>query len=164
MTDVLFWAEASTDPLASFARSVLAPVAAPALPFLLARRRLVARGVRVLSQLVTSYRRSPLSVEDTPIGRLGSRPGERMPDQTVSVQGRRLQMHELLATAGFHLLLAQRSPSPAVAADPSVLKVHRVESWTGAGVIIVRPDGYVGYRSALADGNRIREWLAMIAA
>jgi hypothetical protein len=164
MTDMLFWAEAGTDPVASFARSVLAPVAAPAIPFLLARRRLVARGVRVLSQLVTSYRRSPLSIEDTPLGRQGSRPGERMPDQTVSVQGRRLQMHELLATSGFDLLLEQGSPSPQVGVDHSVVRVHRIEDWKGAGVVIVRPDGYVGYRSAIADGDRIREWLAMIAA
>jgi hypothetical protein len=41
---------------------------------------------------------------------------------------------------------------------------NRIENWKGAGAVIVRPDGYVGYRSAIADGNRIREWLAMIAA
>lgn len=48
LTDLLFWAEASTDPGASFVPAVLAPLAAPALPLVLGRHRLVAAGVRVV--------------------------------------------------------------------------------------------------------------------
>lgn len=49
LTHLIFWAEASTDPLASFVRSRMVPAAAPAIPFLLRRRGLVASGVRRLS-------------------------------------------------------------------------------------------------------------------
>lgn len=34
--------------------------------------------------------------------------------------------------------------------------------WPGTGVMIVRPDGYVGFRAAVADRGQIAGWLGMI--
>jgi len=45
LTHAIYWAEAGTDPAARFARSVLAPVAAPAIALMLRQPRLVAEGV-----------------------------------------------------------------------------------------------------------------------
>jgi hypothetical protein len=44
-----------------------------------------------------------------------------------------------------------------------LVAVHRVTSWPGAAVVAVRPDGYVGYRSADADPAALRAWLSMLA-
>ncbi|WP_424866409.1 FAD-dependent monooxygenase [Streptomyces sp. SAI-229] len=66
LTHTAFRAEASTGRLPSWLRAVAAPRAAPAVPVLLGRRRLVAEAVRVISQLRVNYRHSPLSVEGTP--------------------------------------------------------------------------------------------------
>ena len=62
-TRALYWAEAGTDPVARFARSVLAPFGAPAIVLTLQQRRLVSAAVRTVSQLRTHYRHSPLSVD-----------------------------------------------------------------------------------------------------
>ncbi|MGP4051255.1 FAD-dependent monooxygenase [Streptomyces sp. 2A115] len=71
LTHTAFWAEASTGRIPSWLRAVAAARAAPAVPVLLDRRRLVAEGMRLISQLRVNYRRSPLSVEGTPHLRLG---------------------------------------------------------------------------------------------
>jgi hypothetical protein len=42
------------------------------------------------------------------------------------------------------------------------LHVHRVTNWPGAGILIVRPDGYVGYRAATVDPQQCRNWLALL--
>jgi 2-polyprenyl-6-methoxyphenol hydroxylase-like FAD-dependent oxidoreductase len=75
MTHLVFWGEAATGPVPALLRGQLAPLAAPAIPMLMRRRRLVAEGVRVLSQLRVSYRGSPLSVEGTPRRGRGPRAG-----------------------------------------------------------------------------------------
>ena len=63
LTHLAFWGEASTGRLPSLLRSKLVPLASPLVPAVLGRRRLVAAGIRSLSQLRVSYRGSPLSVE-----------------------------------------------------------------------------------------------------
>ena len=75
LTHLAFWAEASTGPVPSWLRGVLAPLGAPAVPALIGRRRLVAEGVRLLSQLRVAYRDSPLSVEGIPPLSSGPRAG-----------------------------------------------------------------------------------------
>ena len=82
LTHLLYWGEAGTGTLASVVRSRLLPAVAPAIPFLLKRRRLMAAGVRVLSQLNVRYQQSPISMTGHPPGRHGSRPGERGPDRS----------------------------------------------------------------------------------
>ena len=95
LTHLIFWGESSTDAVASFLRGTLAPLLAPALPWVLRRRRLVAEGVRVLGQLQAGYRRSPLSENGDPPrpGRL--RAGDRLPDATVTCDGRETRLHEV---------------------------------------------------------------------
>jgi hypothetical protein len=81
-TRALYWAEAGTDPVARFARSVLAPLAAPAIALMLQRRRLVSAAVRTVSQLRTHYRDSQLSVDGTPHAHGGPRPATGCPTVT----------------------------------------------------------------------------------
>jgi hypothetical protein len=75
MTHLAFWGEAATGRLPSLLRGRLAPLAAPLVPVVLGRRRLVAEGIRLLSQLRVSYRGSALSVEGTPRPGAGPAPG-----------------------------------------------------------------------------------------
>ena len=68
MTHLIFFAEASTQPLPAFLRATLAPLAAPPVPLLLRQRRLLAEAVRTLSQLRVNYRGSVLSQAGRPTG------------------------------------------------------------------------------------------------
>src|SRR5260370_11152078 len=104
-THLVFWGEASTGRLPSVLRGKLASLAAPVLPALIGRRRLVTEGLRLVSQLLVSYRGSPLSVEGTPRRRSGPRAGDRLPDKTVTSAGRSIPLHQLLARPGVHVLL-----------------------------------------------------------
>ncbi len=148
MTHLLFWAEAGTGMIPSFLRGTMGPLAAPFIPVILRRRRLIAEGIRVLSQLRWNYRDSPLSRGmELPVSlrRTGpcGRPGERLPDAAVVVNNHRRQLHELTAVAGFHVLL-ERGADRLRPSD--LVHVHRIDSWPGRDSIVVRPDGHVGYR------------------
>jgi 2-polyprenyl-6-methoxyphenol hydroxylase-like FAD-dependent oxidoreductase len=162
LTDLVFWAEASTDPLASFVRGVLAPLGAPALPLVLGRRRLVAEGVRVLSGLHGGHRDSALSVEGSPVLPGSPRAGDRLPDATVTCDGRRVRLHELTARPGVHLLLHRDAHHPAPL--PRSVHAHRLTDTPGTGIVAVRPDGYVGYRSAALDDAGLGGWLGLVGA
>lgn len=161
-TRLLFWGEAGTDPVARFLRSGVAPVAAPLVPMMLRRRRLVAEGARSLSQLRINYRRSALSWGDGRLSRARPRPGDRLPDTQLTEDGRRL--HDVVATPGVHILLERDTPP----LDPSSLgpltHVDRVRDWPGTGVLIVRPDTYVGFRSSKLEPARILRWLTSIGS
>ncbi len=39
------------------------------------------------------------------------------------------------------------------------VKFHRLTSHDGAGLIAVRPDGYVGYRSGVGDERQLATWV-----
>ena len=41
--------------------------------------------------------------------------------------------------------------------------MHRLSSWRGRGILAVRPDGYVGFRSTIVDQEMIRHWLTLLA-
>jgi len=161
LTHALFWAEGGTDPLVKFARARLAPLASPVVPWVLTRKRLTAEGVRLLSQLRVHYRQSTLSVEGSPRARRGRRPGERIPDQPVTVAGVRRQLHEVVAHPGIHLLLECDADEVNELIGPYV-HAHRILDWPGSGVSIVRPDGYVGYRSASVHHHQIASWLSLV--
>ncbi|MGA5169252.1 MULTISPECIES: FAD-dependent monooxygenase [Streptomyces] len=164
LTHTAFWAEASTGRVPSWLRGVVAPHGAPAVPVLLERRRLVAEGVRVISQLRAGYRHSPLSVTGTPRLRGAPRPGDRLPDATVSTGGPPRRLHHLLARPGVHLLLQRDAdPLPDAVAGPYV-DVLRLASSPGQGLVAVRPDGHVGYTCAVVDPAALKGWLALIGA
>ncbi|MCZ2839136.1 FAD-dependent monooxygenase [Modestobacter sp. VKM Ac-2985] len=163
LTRLLFWGESATDPVAATLRGSLAPLAAPLAPWVLARRRLVARGFRVLAQLDTGYRGSPLArTGSTPrSGRL--RPGDRVPDASVRCQGRDMRLHELLARPGVHLLLDRDAPDHVPSVVGRLVHVHRLASSPGRGVVAVRPDGHAGFTSGAVDAE-LSWWLAAVGA
>jgi hypothetical protein len=161
-TNLAFWVESSLNPIASLIRGVLVPLGAPLLPSVLRWRRLVAEGFRTLSQLRVSYRDSPLSMERGQ-HRGGPRAGDRLPDAAVTVAGRRMRLHELTARPGVHVLLQRDAQEPGNCRGRSI-DVHRVMNWPGSGVLVVRPDGYIGLRSETVDDVVLRGWLNRIGA
>ncbi|WP_240437083.1 FAD-dependent monooxygenase [Streptomyces sporangiiformans] len=164
LTHTAFWAEASTGRIPSWLRAVAAPRAAPAIPALLDRRRLVAEAIRLISQLRVNYRRSPLSVEGTPRLRGAPRPGDRLPDATVSVGGPPERLHQLLARPGVHLLLQRDADPPPDAVPGPRVTVLRLTNSPGRGLVAVRPDGHVGFRCGTADPAGLTGWLSLIGA
>ena len=157
LTHLAFLGEASVGCLPTLLRG-LAPLAAPVVPAVMSRRRLVAAGYRWLSQLDVSYRGSPLSAAGTPQPRHRPRAGDRLPDMTVTCDGRRVRLHELLAQPGIHVLLERDADPPGPLG--ALVTVHRLTSVPGRGVTAVRPDGYVGLRCGRAEAGQLLAWLA----
>jgi hypothetical protein len=164
MTHLAFWAEASTGHLPALLRGKVAPLAAPAVPTLMGRRRLVAGGIRVLSQLRVSYRGSPLSVEGTPHPGSGPHAGDRLPDKTVSSGGRSIRLHDLLAKPGVHVLLDCDAGQPGTLPQGPLIHVHRLSGAPVGGLVAVRPDGYIGFRCQAAGANQLASWLNLVRA
>jgi 2-polyprenyl-6-methoxyphenol hydroxylase-like FAD-dependent oxidoreductase len=164
MTHLAFWGEAATGPLPSLLRGTLAPLAAPLVPVLLGRHRVLAAGIRLLSQLHVSYRGSPLSVDETARPRGGPRAGDRLPDQTVSCAGRSTRLHALLARPGVHVLLDRDAGQPGSWPAGPLVHTHRLTSVPGRGLIAVRPDGYIGLRCQPADVSQLNTWLDLVRA
>ena len=164
LTHAVFFAEASTNPLSAFLRGTLVPLAAPAVPLILNQRWLMAQVVRMLSQRWVRYRGSPLSVDGDPVGSCWPRPGDRLPDQDVTYDGRWARLHELTARPGVHVLLERDAePLDARLLGPHVT-VHRLTSHPGRGLAAVRPDGYVGFRCGDADPAQLGAWLDLAGA
>jgi 2-polyprenyl-6-methoxyphenol hydroxylase-like FAD-dependent oxidoreductase len=162
LTDLAFWAEASTGTVASALRGRVAPLGAPLVLALSGSPRLVAGGIRLLSQLDVSYRDSPLSVEDPPRRHGGPRAGDRLPDQLVNCGARSIRLHELLARPGVHVLLDRDADRLDTLRLGGLVTVHRLGNVPGRGLTVVRPDGYIGFRSGTADIDRLAAWLARI--
>ncbi|WP_329445039.1 FAD-dependent monooxygenase [Streptomyces canus] len=164
LTHTVFWVEASTGRIPSWLRAVAAPRTAPAVPILLDRRRLVAEGIRFISQLRVNYRHSALSVDGRPRLRGAPRPGDRLPDAAVSVGGPPQRLHGLLAGPGVHVLLQRDATAPPESVLGSQVTVHRLRNSPGRGLIAVRPDGHVGFRCGTADAAGLSDWLSLIDA
>lgn len=164
LTHLLFWAEASTGQVPSFLRGAVAPRVAPMLPWLLRRRWLVAAGVRALAQFSVDYRGSRISVEGAPARRGLPRAGDRLPDAEVTCDGRTTRLHALLARPGVHVLLDRDAAAPGSGATGRLVHVHRLTSSPGAGVVAVRPDGHIGYRSSGHDPSGLAAWLRLVGA
>ena len=164
LTHLVFWAEAATGMIPSALRGRLAPLAAPLVPALAGSPRLVAGGIRLVSQLNMSYRDSPVSVEGTAGRPGGPRAGDRLPDQLVSCGGRSIRLHELLARPGVHILLDRDADGLGVPPAGWPVHVHRLASAPGRGLTAVRPDGYIGFRGQAAEADQLAGWLALIGA
>jgi len=143
-------------------RGTVLPIAAPAVPVLLRQRQLMAAVVALLSQRWVRYRTSPLSVVGTATSR-GARPGDRLPDQAVTCEDRSRHLHELTAHPGVHVLLERGAPEPDLAPAGPRVTVHRIDSWPGRGLVAVRPDGHVGFRSGSPDAGRLSSWLRLVS-
>lgn len=161
MTHLAFWGEAATGRVPSFLRGVVAPLAAPAVPVILNRRRLIGEGIRLLSQLRVRYPGSPLSAEGTPRLPGGPRAGQRLPDATVTCDGHRVRLHELLARPGIHVLLHRDAQQIEQVPFGPHVNMHRLTSRPGRGLVAVRPDGYIGFRCGTADTQQLDSWLTL---
>ncbi|MEU0215275.1 FAD-dependent monooxygenase [Streptomyces sp. NPDC006265] len=165
LTHAAFWAEASTGRIPSWLRGVAAPHAAPVVPTLLKRRRLVAEAVRVVSQLRVNYRHSSLSVQGTPVLRGAPRPGDRVPDAAVSLEGAPGRLHHLMAGPGVFLLVQRDAdPPPPEAVTSAQVTVLRLGNSPGRGLVAVRPDGHVGFQCGAADPAGLLGWLTLAGA
>ena len=163
LTHLAFWAEAGTGQLPSLLRGRVLPLAAPLIPALMRRRRLVALAFQVVSQLAVAYRDSPLSVSYGRGQVGGPQAGDRLPDTTVTTDAtgdRRVRLHELLARPGVHVLLERGAELPRPPDSPLV-HVHRLTSVPGRGLLAIRPDGYVGLRGQAADAGQLDAWLTL---
>jgi hypothetical protein len=163
LTHGVFFAEASTNPVASFLRGTLVPRVAFAVPVLLRQRPLLAEVVRLLSQGWVRYRSSPLSV-DAAGGGAGPHAGDRLPDADVLSGGRRVRLHALTARPGVQVLLQRDAEAPGGLDDIRHVSVHRIDSWLGSGLLAVRPDGHVGLRTGEAADGRLADWLNLVGA
>lgn len=167
MTHVIFWAEASDHPLAEFARAVLAPRGVPFIPWMTRRRSLMHLVARTLAQFRVHYGHSPLAV-GRGLPRLAARQsvwrtraGARLPDIPVVCDGLSVLLHSLLAKPGVHVLLERNSDDIDLRLGYAFVTVHRLSDQQGAGVVIARPDGYVGYRSNVVDHRDLERWFRM---
>jgi 2-polyprenyl-6-methoxyphenol hydroxylase-like FAD-dependent oxidoreductase len=170
-TDRAFSIATSRNPLVRFMRSQVAP---RLLPLLAQLRWARASAFRTIAQLNVSYRRSSLVEEGETSPSGGPRAGDRFPDLRLDLDGRTIWIQELLVPTSFHLLLSgppddweairiaklreryegvvavhwmAREGGPGILLDGAGeafcrLGIERV------GLYLVRPDGYVAYRSA----------------
>jgi hypothetical protein len=128
------------------------------------RHRLpAAAGVWLLAQFWVNYRASPLSIDTRPFPRCRPHAGDRLTDSQVVADGRSMRLHDLLVSPGVHVLLDRDAPAVEdMLAGPEV-RVHRLTSRRGHGLQVIRPDGYLGLRSAAVDLSQIQSWLALAA-
>jgi hypothetical protein len=162
LTRLLFWAEAGIGPLPRLLRSRLSPFAVRALQWLQHWASLGRLAVYLLAQFWVRYRGSPLSTDVRTRSRQ-LRAGNRLPNYLVDCNGRRVRLHDLTATPGVHVLLGRHAEALDSAAPSSWLHVHRLDTWPGNGVAIVRPDGYLGLSAGSVDSSEVAAWLARVA-
>jgi hypothetical protein len=165
-------ATSASGPLTRAIRTTVAP---RVVPLLLRSRSGRAYAFRTVSQLGIRYRRSIASAEGPDAPPRGPRAGDRLPDAAVSLDGKPGTLHEALGGVGYHLLMCgprgawpaaavevvrrrhsglvsvhglSRDQEPGVLHDPSGLALRRLGlSGLQAALYLVRPDGYIGYRS-----------------
>ncbi len=159
MTHAAFWAEASTGPLPSLLRAT-APLGAPMLPFLLGRKRLLGEGLAAMSRLRAGYPHSATSVEGTPPPSGAPRAGDRLPDRGACIDGERRRLHDVIAHPGVTVLLDRDARLPEGTDLGPLVATHRLDDVPGAGLIAVRPDGYVGFTCGTAAASQLHSWLA----
>jgi 2-polyprenyl-6-methoxyphenol hydroxylase-like FAD-dependent oxidoreductase len=163
LTRLVFWLEAGTDPVATAARRIVSRWSAPLLPTLMRRRRLLAAGIRTLSQFKVRYRHSPLSIEGSPVIQGVPGPGERLPDAVVTTEEGIRRLHDLIARPGVHALLQRDAAAIDTSSIGIGLRVQRITSWPGTGIVLVRPDGHVGLRCGVTDHDQVRHWLSLVS-
>jgi 2-polyprenyl-6-methoxyphenol hydroxylase-like FAD-dependent oxidoreductase len=161
MTHLIFWGEAGTGHVPSFVRGVLAPAAAPLVPLLPRSPGILSAALWLLGEFWVDYWHSPLSTDLAPKVCIGPRPGDRVSDREVTCEGQQIRLHDLTVEPGIHVLLDRDAAPLEEAALAPYVRVHRLSSRPGKGVLIIRPDGYVGFRAASLDVEQVAGWLAL---
>ncbi|MBX6752453.1 MAG: FAD-dependent monooxygenase, partial [Micromonosporaceae bacterium] len=183
MTDRAFTIATATNPVAAFARTRLAPALLP-LAFKATKGR--AYLFRTVAELNIRYRRSQLSVDVGQAPRRGLRAGDRLPDAPVVHNGAPTTLHAAVTRPGWHLLLCgptRRWPAELEQVGrrhPGLLTVHHLTTDPGPdvlydptgtalarlgvpaarnAVLLVRPDGHLGYRAATAEMQSLVAYL-----
>ena len=73
-----------------------------------------------------------------------------------------MRLHDLLTRPGVHILL-DRDADPLVILPPNrFVSIDRLTSSPGRGLIAVRPDGYIGFRSQTVEIDQLATWLAWL--
>jgi 2-polyprenyl-6-methoxyphenol hydroxylase-like FAD-dependent oxidoreductase len=181
-TDRVFSVATSRNWIFRFMRSHVAPRLLSLLAHL---GRARAPAFRTVAQLRVSYRKSSVVEEGEPSPSGGPRAGDRFPDFRLELDGRTVWVQELLGPTSFHLLLCG---PPAVWDDARlasladryehVVAVHQLAREGGRGHLqdrngntfgrlgikrlgqyLVRPDGYVAYRSTGKDLSGLERYL-----
>lgn len=169
MSDRAFTVATSTNSILRFARAHVAPAILP-----LAAKITSGRGAvfRTVSQLNISYPRSPLSATGPGGSSRRAGAGDRLPDELLAPGTGARTLHELTARPGWHLLLCGPGwpvdSASVVGTRSDRVSVHRLDHSTAAALnrlrirgqaaILVRPDGYVGYRGG-SDTTALRAYL-----
>ena len=187
-TDRAFTIATSTNPLVRFIRTRIAPVL---IPLALKPRAGRAYAFRTVAQLAIRYRTSPLSVDGTRSPRRGPKAGDRLPDVPILHDGQKTSLHTAVSAPRWHLLLC--GPTEGWPTDEVInirqryaglVSVHHLSATNGPGVVydsrgralrrlglapgrnavlLVRPDGHVGYRCGQQNlaglSEYLRRWL-----
>jgi 2-polyprenyl-6-methoxyphenol hydroxylase-like FAD-dependent oxidoreductase len=174
----------STNPLVAFARTHLAP---RLIHLGLRSERGRALAFRSLSQLAVNYRNSPASVQDHPPTRRGPHAGDRLPNAPITIDGQPHQLHDILTTPTYHLLLTgptsnwptpdtlleprhtplvdthhlTRDPRPAALVDIQGHAHTRLglRQTDQAAHYLIRPDGHIAYRATSTNLTGLRAYL-----
>jgi 2-polyprenyl-6-methoxyphenol hydroxylase-like FAD-dependent oxidoreductase len=170
-------------PLATWARRVVVP---HVLPHAFESRWLRRMAFSFVSELGIRYRKSPAVAEGAPGLRKGPRPGDRLPDAEVLVNGRSTYLQQALAGPHLALLLCGDSRDwDARELDRlrerygRVMAMHDLNATGSDGSLVdekghafarlgaqeaaqylVRPDGYVAFRSAGRAFEQLERYLA----
>ena len=173
LTDLAFRGEAAGTPPLGWLRQH----AAPLLVLLAGDRTIPAWAFRLLGGLLIRHRGSPAVQAGGSGPGNGPRPGDRLVDGRVVSGGREGWLHEMLCPPGHHLLLCGRTDAFDLDLAAALerwsggrLRVHRLareprpgELWDRTGRLLarlgdpvtaaylVRPDGYIAFRSAGPD-------------
>lgn len=166
-------------------RFIRTRVASRLVPLALGSPRLRTLAFRTIGELNLHYSGSSLSVEGKPRLRRGPRAGRRLPDGPVLVDGETTTLHHALEAPFLHVLLCGASESCApttarLAPWAATLRIHRLTTSASPGAIVdstgevfrrlglkpgevalmvVRPDGHIGYRAAGTDLSGLAAYL-----
>jgi hypothetical protein len=136
-------------------------MAAPLVPLMLRSPGILSAALWLLGEFWVDYWHSPLSTDLAPKVCIGPRPGDRVADREVTCEGQQIRLHDLIVEPGIHVLLDRDAAPLEEAALAPCVRVHRLSSRPGKGVLIIRPDGYVGFRAASLDVEQVTGWLAL---
>lgn len=184
-TDRVFSTFTSAMSAGAFASWVRSAVVARLMPKLFESPSLRSWAFNFVSELGIRYRRSPVVSEGNPRLSRGPRAGDRLPDAQLTIDGKLVAMQRAVIGPGLGLLLcgepqrwACAGVDELVAHYGGLIRIHFLSSEqssdapfdNGSGLAelgaehgaqyLVRPDGYIAFRSAGYELDLLRAYLA----